>query len=560
MAEFQFLRPEWLLALLPLVAGLILASRRRPRGWEDVVDPGLRPHVIREGGSGSRGGLVLAGLAGLLAVLALAGPSVVREDAGLLEDASGLVVVLDLSRSMQSTDLQPDRITRARFKLDALLERRRSGRTGLVVFAGQAFVVTPLTRDIRTITALAGELEPAIMPARGSRPDRGVGRALELLANAGVHAGSILLLTDGASADLLPVAREVRQAGHRLSILGAGTPAGAPIPRPEGGVVRDVAGDPVVPGLGEAGLREAARAGGGDYHRLTLDTRDLDALLADGPAAGDRTGSGTAREDLGYWLLLPLLVLVPLAFRRGWLGSVALVAVLVQPEPGMAAGWKNADQEGLAHLEAGRFEQAAETFRDPHWQAVARYRAGDYRAAADLLAGIDTARAHYNRGNALARLGKARQAIAAYDRALAIEPGHADARHNRALVQKRLENRRQSGEPPEDAAGDPQSGESGQDSAEQAGRGGDQGQQGSAGPPEEGEPQGESPEDGQPAEAGEGSQPDAANEGPARSRQGPAADGERWLQRVPDDPGSLLRRKFEYQYGRRGPANGEDPW
>ena len=330
MSEFHFLRPLWLL-LLPLVV-LLLWSGYRRRGqagnWANVVAPALLPFVVsQDAGTGRlrRWSVVGAGLALVVAVLALSGPAWDRLPTPALRSAEALVVVLDLSRSMDATDTEPSRLARARLKILDLLERRPNGQTALVVFSAHAFTVTPLTNDTATISALVGSLTTDIMPSRGSYPDAGINKAVELLKQAGVPNGEILLITDAEVEPPTEAAvAEAAQLGHHVHILGVGTAAGGPIPRSEGGFVTDATGQVVVPRLPATALRRLADTGGGIYMTLSADNSDIARLAARTDAAGaavddpDEASVETALwRDQGPYLVLLLLPVMLYAFRRG---------------------------------------------------------------------------------------------------------------------------------------------------------------------------------------------------------------------------------------------------
>lgn len=476
LQAFHFLYPAWLLAL-PVLA--VLWWLRRSGGgqgnpWRRVVDPELLQALVQDGmQSGSRRlrhGLLAAGW--VIAVIALAGPVWQKRPLPVFQLPDALVVVLDLSRSMNTPDLSPSRLVRARFKVLDLLHRRREGQTGLVVFAGDAFAVTPLTTDTATITAQLAPLNPDLMPVQGGRVERGLDQAQQLLGQAGAGSGRVLLITDGCSdRSALDAAKRLAARGYRLSVLGVGTLQGAPLPDGQGGFVHDRQGRIVTPGLDEAALKRLAAAGNGLYSRIRTDDSDL-RLLLPRPAAGpDRKAIVTDQRadrwlEYAPWLLLPLALIAALAFRRGWLLSVALLSVMVMP-PRMAWAaasaadggavpatdghrwwadlWQRPDQRAATALAAGDAARAAQLARTPARRGAALYRKGDYAGA---LAQFDRAarvkdrakraRALYNKGNALARLGRLKDALGAYDEALKQNPGLDDAKANRQLVEALL--------------------------------------------------------------------------------------------------------------------------
>lgn len=457
MNEFHFLRPAWLLALVPALLLLVLLWRRRGRsaGWQALVAPLLLPHLLLDGSRSVRHwSLLLLGLGWLLAVTALAGPTWERQPQTVYDAPADRVVVLDMSPSMAATDLKPDRLTRARYVIRDLLSTVEEGRTALVVFGAEPHVVAPLTDDVATIKALLPALSVDILPAPGNQAGPALRTAGALLQRVDSKHGKVLLLSDGIDdpADSLEVIDDLRSRGVQLSVLDVGTAEGAPLPTAAGGFEVAPDGGVQLAQLGESGLVALARAGSGQYLRMgegqlaTLFGQDIER----DPARARTHEQGLERwVEQGPWLLLPLLLIAASGFRRGWLGVLVL---LVLPAPqAQAFGWQDLwmrpDQQASRLLEQGEAVAAAERFQDTGWRATARYRAGDYAAAAEGFKGADPDSA-YNRGNALARAGRLQEALAAYDRALQGQPEHEDAQFNRALIEKLLRE-----QPPQSAQG-----------------------------------------------------------------------------------------------------------
>lgn len=595
MASCHFLRPEGFWLLLPLALLLWLLSRRRAKAgaWQAVCDARLLPYILQGGTArAARWPLRVTALAGLLAILALAGPACEQRRQPVFRDPSALVIALDLSRSMDATDIKPSRLARARLKLIDILKQRREGQTALIVYAAEAFTVSPLTDDANTLIALVNALDTNMMPLQGSDTSAAVARAAQLLQQAGVPKGDILLITDGIDErDLQHTLTALDAHPHRVSVLAVGTPEGAPIALRDGGFLKDRGGAIVIPKLDAAALQQLARQGGGRYHRITAGDRDIETLLE--VVSSERKTEAQVKglksdqwREAGPWLLLPLLLLAALAFRRGHLAMLAIVALSPLPQNAdaveLADLFRNDNQQGLHQLKQGNAEQAAELFNDPQWQAAARYRAGQYEQAVEALQGIESADALYNKGNAQARLGDYPAAIETYDRALKLDPDHADARYNRDLVKEQLQKQKQSQQGPGDEPQQDGQGEQPQDPPEQQGEQQSVQQQSEQGDQRQADQSGE--QQNQTAEQQEADQAEGEQRQLGREQNGEAREGEeqrpmpareytetsetdiateQWLRRIPDDPGGLLRRKFQYQYQQqaRQRRNSEiEPW
>ena len=621
MAEFTFLRPWWLAAIPPGLA-LVWWLRRRWAGggsWEAIVDPALLPHLVVGAGTPRREWpWAVMALAVAVAGLALAGPAFERLQQPVFRSLAARVVALDVSRSMDSTDLAPSRMVRARYKVSDLLRRSRDGRTGLVVFAGDAFVVAPLTRDADTLVHLLSAIDTSVVPVQGSRPDLGLAVAGDLLDKGRATVGEIILVTDGLKG---PRTRDTAEAlagrGIRVSLLAAGTEEGAPVPLPEGGFLKSMDGGIVIPRIDVPALRAVARAGKGRFTMLTADDADVDRLLgvrADDPwrrtlEEADRTTDEW--RDEGPWLVLLLLPMAALAFRRGWLLALPLVLWLPAADVDafeFADLWARRDQQAARAIEEGDTGRAAAVAPDLRWRGAALYRGGRYGESAEAFAGGDTADDHYNRGNALARAGDLRGALDAWGETLARDPGHEDAEHNRKIVESMLESQP---EPQRGDAGQDGDGSDGGASPRGAGDGGpdragprpeEDGQAGGRGGSGEGAPDagdgseirggpdgrggaggGERPQSAQASEGSHAGRGSEAGEADAGARGGSPAGADRirggsgteaplteeqrlayeqWIRRIPDDPGGLLRRKFALEYRAREdrPPARSDAW
>lgn len=605
IGNFQFLRPWWLFALLPVLLLVIWLwkQKHQARQWNQLIAPELLPFLVDgESGSIRRWHLVVLLAAWTLAVLALAGPVWEQRPLPVQKNDDALVLVMDLSPSMMTEDVKPSRLIRARLKIADILRERRDGLTALVVYAGDAHVVTPLTDDTATINSLLGALQPDVMPLPGSNTESAIETAIQLLRDSGNAQGHLLLITDGVASSAFDTIRQQLQAtNYSLSVLGVGGESPAPIPSGRGSFVRDNQNNIVTTRLNTSELSRLASQNNGQFSVLTSDNRDINRVLDNKATANDEHSALDAEFDgwyeRGYWLVFLLLPLVLYCFRRGVvlvIFCVPAASLLYAPESqafGWSDLWQTKDQQAQQELQQGDAETAAETFANPDWKASAQYRAGQYEAAAEGFANSDTASAHFNRGNALAKAGKLDESIKAYDEALKRQPEFPEAQANRDLVQQLLDqqqnqdqdqqnqdqndDQQQDGEnenssdgnsddqsqdqqdqqqdqqdseqnqdsnneqQSSDASNDPQDEQS--DNAES-----DQQQSSSANSEEEEHPA--QPEEGEAETDAENREMEATagEESDLTDEQKQAL--EQWLRRVPDDPSGLLRNKFRYQY------------
>lgn len=567
----HLLRPYWLL-ILPLLIWLLwrLWHRQLQVGrWQRLLPEAFHAALLTRGRlRHSRLPWLVLGLAWLLAVIALLGPSWQRFEQPSMKRSDPLVVLLELTPSMLASDAPPTRLEQAKRKLLDLLERRQDVQTAVVVFAGSAHTVVPLSDDLATTRNLLDALHPSLMPEPGQRADLAVAKGLALLEQAGLGRGRLLLI--GSSLDeheRSAIVTLMEGRNERLLILGIGTEQGAPIAGKDGSFIKDAQGAILIPRLDNARLQRLANELGGRYQRARLGDDDLAAL-----GLFDQTG--TLRQDdeitrleawldQGHWLLLPLLLLAALAGRRGWLFCLPLL--LLQPQPANAFEledlWLRRDQQGQRLLDAERPAEAAERFTDRRWQATARYQAGDYAGAAELFAEGNTAADHYNRGNALARSEAFEAAIEAYDQALDLQPDLQAAQRNKALIEDLLRRQQEQPEPEQEQNQQDEQTDEPLPQPEQP-----QSQEaGSAHSPSpedaQGEPSSEASGASQPStteatpetEEIDGSAAQAQHEAlPEQERQQAM---EQWLRQIPDDPGELLRRKFLYEQRKHQETN-----
>ena len=501
MADFHFIRPYALLAIFILLLALYLLKKFRvsQSGWQQLLPVHLSK-VLMDGDENNRQisllrSLTLPFIIGLLAIVALAGPTWQKLPQPVYQLKQGSVLIMDMSYSMYATDLSPNRLIRARYKAIDLLDNLNEGDIGLVAYAGDAFTISPLTQDSNNIKLLLPSLTPDIMPEYGSNPLAALELAHTMLTNAGHAKGDIYWFTDGIDfEDIQDITDWSRKHPHRLNILGIGTKNGAPIKLTNGELMKDYSGAIIVPKLTEGRLLGSAQRGRGAYRTINNDSTDILALLEkaneartlqnDESKKTDDFNIGDQWQESGPYLLLVILPLLLNYFRRGnllislWLvmplAFIVLPAkqvyaseanqtqptVAVEPTSQISANeehikehteeesfqhsvkkhwnnlWKTNDQQAQEKFDQKDFSQAAQQFDNNLWQGSAHYRAGEFEQALESFQKSDSAQALYNQGNSLAKLQKLDEAIKAYDQALKKDPQHEDALTNKNLLEQ----------------------------------------------------------------------------------------------------------------------------
>jgi Ca-activated chloride channel family protein len=299
LIAFHFIRPEWLLALIP--AGFIWWRLRRlaqdDRAWRGVIAPHLLALLWSGEGRRSRfGPLHWVGLSWLLVILAIAGPSWKRAPSPFADDTAALAVVIKVSPSMETADIPPSRLQRATQKLHDLLKARGNAKTTLIAYAGSAHLVMPATADAGIIDNFAGALAPELMPVDGDVAAQALALADRALDQAG--GGSILWITDsvsGAQSGALETWRRSSPTDVRLW-------------------------PPLAQGPELDALQADARPVRPDLVRLASDDSDISKLASAARFAATRASAENSRwAESGYWLTPVIVTLMSLFFRRGWL-------------------------------------------------------------------------------------------------------------------------------------------------------------------------------------------------------------------------------------------------
>lgn len=490
----KFASPVWLV-LLPLLVGVGLAGflwsqRQRRRALASALATPLLSQLIASLDPRRRWikhSLLLLGVGGL--AFALARPQHGHETLEVERTGIDLMLAMDVSRSMLVTDVDgTNRLAAARVALRNLLRHLGGDRVGLVAFAGEAFLVVPLTRDHTVVERALASLKPDLISEPGTQVAKALQRAQESFDRGSEGPRALLVISDGeqVQGDAVSAAREAARDRIRVHTAGVGSNAGGRVPTragPWSDTVKNAFGREVISRLDERTLRETARAGQGICVKVNgRDSHELVTWFEQAAAGLPRTTEsrqlGDPRE--GYqWPLLVALILLALEWglserrgRRSASGSAGVggggtgfqpVSNITRASATLQATTKPA-LALVVTLSLSLSVNAAENSAKPDpWaeynRGVAAYAAGEFQQADDIW--LDLARetlprrlqpaAWFQIGNAEFRLGEPLEASApeqaleawhrsreAYRSALALARRHAGARHNLALVEKRL--------------------------------------------------------------------------------------------------------------------------
>lgn len=424
LGVFHFLRPVWLLTIVPLT--LIWWRIRLQKTRDDPLSEGIAPHLARALTVGLHQGRNIYPIDGValtlgLLVVAASGPTWSRVANPLLAQTAPLAVVLKVTPSMENIDVQPTRLKRASFKILDLVERRAGAASALIAYAGSAHRVTPLTEDPNILKTYLSGLAPDMMPQPGDRADQALDLARGELERSDTP-GAILFVLD----DLAP---------GNVNAFNASAADRPP-------VIFFVVGGPSVE------LPQIERIENSAVVNISPDDTDLNRIEKEVMSAYREALLEDTRqdwEDKGWLLAWVALLLFLPWFRRGWTMRWVLAILLVGSvnRPAQADGWRDGfltpDQQGQIAMNNKDYTSAADLFQDPQQRAFALLRAGRYQEAANAYSFIETAVGANGEGVALLRNRKYRAGVRAFEKALERDPGDTSVAANlevaRAIVE-----------------------------------------------------------------------------------------------------------------------------
>jgi Ca-activated chloride channel family protein len=462
---FHFLRPHFLWLLAPLVIVLILGliGIREQVTWKKYIAPHLRPYMIRKGNEWIRGYMqVLAFLVLSIAVLGMAGPTwkTIELPEKILE--TPLIIAIDLSQSMMATDLQPNRLERAKFKINDLLQANPKARIALIGYAGTAHTLVPLTRDYKILDAHLKSINTRMLPFPGSDLSSALSLSDSLVA-ATEASGTLLLITDDFNEENFQLLQEYTANGNmKVEVIPMGTLVGAEVPqlgskRP----MRDTKGNSIVSVIDAEQVKRLNTLDKVSVIKLTLDNSDMERLATlvrkDLEFSKQDENMEENWQDEGIWLIIPFAFFILMWFRKGWvIYSFATIFLLgsCRYENSFSDLWTTPDYRGQKLYEQGEYAGAAKLFTTPIRKGLSYYKSGDYYKAIDAFGSDSTAQGQYNLGLAYFKIGEFDLAQSAFENSVAKDPDMKAAAINLTKTQQLVANAMESFEAPEKAPED----------------------------------------------------------------------------------------------------------
>jgi Ca-activated chloride channel family protein len=441
ITQFHFMRPWWLM-ILPstLFAIVYLQSRSKASAqWKDAIAPHLFaailvPRKFSSMVNPATVALLLLSLCGMV----LAGPSWQQRSSPFVQDEAILVVAIDLSYSMDQTDIQPSRLERAKHKVKDLMAKRGGARTGLIVYAGSAHAVIPLTNDPKVVENFLDALVTPMMPRKGKNPEKVLPIAKQMLDDSGLP-GTLLLIADAANPNAVASYSEFfTERQDQLLVLGVGTTT-------QTDELKALPNEAFFP-LEVGQLKVLTAAAGGYYQPIRIDQSDIVKLNRRiNNHLSNVVDNNRPWLDSGYFLLFPIAFILLLWFRKGWnmhwclllvvIGSTAISPTVDADEFHFADLWMTPDQQGYFYFKQGDYETAAKRFDNVAWRGLSYYLDENFLAAVDVWSAIETDAGIFNLANAWAQSENYVYAEQTYAWLLRRNPNFPGAVKNRKFVQ-----------------------------------------------------------------------------------------------------------------------------
>jgi len=593
--QLHFARPLWLFCLLvPFILALLYPlfdhKKRLQKQLEKFIDPHLLPFLLVTGPQKHASffkPFLLWSFAWFCLTLAIAGPRLGFREFDVYTSDQSLVVLLDLSQSMDATDVKPSRLVRARQKIEDIINCSKNLKMSLIAFAQDPHMITPLTDDLQTIRRLLPFLDTDLAFVQGSKLTNALIMASHLLKAEPGKNKAILVISDGGFEDGSAIATAAQLADQEIVVytMGVGTAEGGAIKDKQGNYIKKN-GTLVLSKLEKDKLEQLSIAGKGRYLHSDYLSHDETILLN----ALEKKSKGQLQErktkiweEHFYLLLIPVIPIALLWFRRGYL-LAALFILAINPLNAAPTYFMNSEEKGKRALEEKDYQKAQHFFQDPFRKGVAYYRAGNFAEAENFFRQSkrkEVARqAAYNVGNSLVFQQKLQEAIQAYENVLKQWPEDQKAKDNLEIVKKMLKNQKNTEQTPSPEGNSGPENESKKEEHNQENNESnteskktnaeDSGEKQQSGNDDTRSKENHSDNEEESSKAqeeniDEGEFPPNSNsmqgQGKRREEQTPEdIQADQWLNQISNDPKNFLKNKFIIESKRNGTKEAADPW
>ncbi len=563
--NFHFAYPLWLWAFLviPVVIALYLLFYRRKNTshhqLEKFIDRHLLSYLLRDGEHKKRSffkTLLLWSAVWACLTFALAGPRWNYREIETFSKDQSLVILLDLSESMNAEDLKPTRLVRAKQKIEDLINQSVGVKIGLIAFAADPHMIAPITDDKEMIRHLLPSLETGLIYVQGSKLSPALTMASSMLGTEPGSNKAVLVISDGGfeDASAITMAKKLAESGYVIHAMGVGTVEGAPLRDAQGNILKRN-GQAILSKLEQERLKGLADAGKGYYLEAKYSAQGEGVILKDLEKRSEAQVNTLKKNKLWderfYFLLLPILPVILFWFRRGYVFSALLFLPFFSLEAAsIKDSFKNSEELGKEALDSANYEAAIDSFKDPYRKGVAYYKAGKFKEAEEMFKNSTrqevSLNAAYNLGNSLAKQEKFKEAISAYEGVLKKWPECTKAKDNLELVKNLLQKQESSNS------------ETGEKKKEESESKDSETQEEQKNPSEENSSKEDKEQDEMAASDTDENQEEPKTDKPIASQEDQDAD--LWLNQISGDPKSFLKNKFYIESKKSGATKGVDPW
>ncbi len=440
LSSFHFLRPYFLLALLPALFFIIQAYRNKSSNsaWSKAIDQHLLQALGFNKSYKKNFSNLFLTLFLVLAILALSGPTYKKMPYSQSFNKSPIIILLEVSNEMLSSDITPNRLSRAKFEITDLLTSYPQNPVGLIAFAGDAHVVSPITYDHETILSLLKELTPTIMPIDGVSLKNALLKAKEI-ASDNPNSKTLVMTSSNFNDDEDSILRSVNNSNLNILFWAFANNIGAPLVNNQGNFSKNANGV-TISKLQEDILLQISKKSTSEYLVYTANTNNkklTNWINNNQTFKANNTLKYDDWQDLGpYILALSLAPFLLLNFNSNFLLIFMFIILSKNADASLIDWFLRDDQKAQKLLEQNKFSDAADLFTNHEQKGAAYYKAQKFDNAIEELQKATSADGKYNLGNAYAQTGKLKEAISAYEEALKIDPKHEDAKFNKELLEK----------------------------------------------------------------------------------------------------------------------------